>query len=71
VLVSVEAEAFHTILDRQEAPLVVTAEGGFLTTNYRYLTCYKGLAFHLKTSKPIRLPGTAEVIRAGKIWIPG
>ena len=32
---------------------------------------YKGLAFYADSGNPIELPGTCEVVRAKKIWIPG
>ena len=71
VLVRVKPEAFQNIIDRQEAPLVVAAIGGFLTTNYQYLTSYKGLAFFTKSSQPMELPLDTEVVTAKKIYIPG
>jgi len=71
VLVRVKPEEFPNILARQEAPLVVTALGGFLTTNYQYLTSYKGLAFFTKSPHPLELPIDTEVVTAKKIYIPG
>ena len=71
VLVRVKPEEFPNILARQEAPLVVAAIGGFLTTNYQYLTSYKGLAFFTKSSQPMELPLDTEVVTAKKIYIPG
>jgi hypothetical protein len=70
-IVRVEPEAFEAILQRATAPLVVHATGGFFSTNYQYLTSYKGLAFYTKASQPLDLPKGAEVILAQKIWIPG
>jgi hypothetical protein len=32
---------------------------------------YKGLAFFSKSSTPLQLPANAEVVTAGRIWIPG
>jgi len=69
-IVRVETEAFMTLLERQDEPLVILAEGGFIGTTYRYMTSYKGFAFHTQTTKPLRLPGTVELILADKIWIP-
>ncbi|MFV2072668.1 MAG: hypothetical protein ACC742_08450 [Thermoanaerobaculales bacterium] len=71
VIVKVEPGDFQAIVDRQEAPLVVTAEGGFLSKTHRYLCSYKGLAFYAESGKPLELPGVCELIRAKKIWIPG
>jgi len=70
-IVGVEPEDFEAILERTEAPLVVCARGGVFTTKYRYLTAYKGLVFHTKTSTPLSLPPRAELIEARKIWVPG
>jgi hypothetical protein len=71
VLVRVEPAQFEAIVGRTRAPLVVTATGGLFTTNYQYLTSYKGLAFFTKSPSLIPLPGDAELIVAGKIVIPG
>jgi len=70
VLVRVEPDEFIRILNRQDEPLVVRAKGGVFTTHWRYLTSYKGLAFFTKAPEPLFLPGRAQVIDAGKIWIP-
>ena len=70
VLVSVAPEDFSAILRRTEKPLVVTAEGGFFSKSYKYLTSYRGLAFYTKSPAPLILPAGAEVVRAGKIWMP-
>lgn len=69
-IAKVEPNDFMAILGRHEAPLVVCAEGGFLSTSYRYLTSYKGLAFFTQASRKLHLPGTSEVVLAKKIWIP-
>jgi hypothetical protein len=71
VLVSIEPEGFMSILSRARDPLVVVAEGGWPKKSYQYLTGYKGLAFFTKSPKPLLLSGTAEVVTAKKIWIPG
>ena len=70
VIVRVEPQEFLAILARAEAPLVVTARGGLFSKNYQYLTSYKGLAFFAKSSDPLELPASVEVIRSSKIWIP-
>lgn len=70
-IVRMSPEDFLAILVRMEHPLVVVAQGGFLSAKYQYLTSYKGLAFFAKSDKPLELPGAAEVVRAKKIWIPG
>ena len=71
VLVRVDPDAFQRILVRVESPLVVHSTGGFLSTSYRYLMSYKGLAFFTKSPQPIQLPASAEVVVADRIWIPG
>ncbi len=70
-IVRVEPHDFDALLARTEEPLVVCAEGGFLSTNYQYLTAYKGLIFFTKAAEPLRLPQNVEIIRAKRIWIPG
>ena len=70
VLVRVEPHEFPNILARQNEPLVVTATGGLLTTNYQYLTSYKGLAFFTKSPAPLDLPDDTELVTARRIHIP-
>ena len=69
-IVRVAPQDFLSILKRTEKPLVVISEGGLFTTNYQYLTSYKGFAFFTKSSAPLQL-GAVEIIAAQKIWIPG
>jgi hypothetical protein len=71
VIVQVSPEDFRSILHRMADGLVVTAEGGYFSTHYLYLTSYRGLAFHTKTARPLNLPPHMETITAKKIWIPG
>ena len=70
-IVRVGPNDFMEILRRSERPLVVCARGGFFSTNYQYLSSYKGLAFFTKSPMELTLPGSAEIITAKKIWIPG
>ena len=70
VIVRVEPEEFLRIVQRQQQPLVVLAQGGFFSTNYQYLSSYKGLAFFTSSSAALSLPSGCEVIQAQKIWIP-
>lgn len=70
VLINVTPEDFAAIVRRTERPLVVTSEGGFFSTSYKYLTSYKGLAFYTKARAPLVLPADAEVVRARGISIP-
>jgi poly(3-hydroxybutyrate) depolymerase len=69
-IVSVEPDDFLTIVSKGDRPVVVMATGGFMKTNYQYLTSYKGLAFFTKSPQPLSLPGDIELIAADKIWIP-
>jgi hypothetical protein len=71
VVVRLEPDAFLDIVQRQKGALVVHATGGFFTTNYQYLTSYKGLAFFTKSPEPLTLPAEIELIQAGSIQIPG
>jgi ABC-type transport system substrate-binding protein len=70
-IVSVESTDFMTILGRVDFPLVVCSESKFLSTKYHYLTAYKGLIFYTKSSTPLMLRPSVELIHAKKIWIPG
>ncbi len=70
-IVSVEPNEFMTILGRGDFPLVVCSQSKFLSTKYHYLTSYKGLIFYTKSSTPLMLRPSAELIHAKKIWIPG
>jgi hypothetical protein len=69
-IVRVEPGEFGKLLIRNPGALVVHAPGGFLVGGHRYLTSYKGLAFYSKSREPLVLPGTCEVVEAGKIWAP-
>jgi hypothetical protein len=70
-IVRMERRDFLAILERSEAPLVITARSGWLSTKYEYLTSYKGLAFYARTPEPLELPAGCETIASRRIWIPG
>jgi hypothetical protein len=70
-VVKIEPDEFVKILNKVEAPLVVYAEGGMISTNYQYMVSYKGFAFYTKADEQINLPKNAEVVITDKIWIPG
>jgi hypothetical protein len=70
-IVRVEPLDFVRVLTRQDAPLVILAQGGMFGGRFQYLTSYKGFVFFVKTSEPLHLPDTTEVIHAKKIWVPG
>ena len=70
-IVSLKPPEFRKILDRNPEGVVVIAESHWFGTTYRYLTSYKGLAFHTKSKESIPIPSTCEVIASEKIWIPG
>lgn len=70
-IVQVKPEPFLTIVSRERNPLIVAAESSFLgRKSFQYLTSYKGLAFFTKSSQPVMLPESAEIVRAGRIWVP-
>ncbi|MCU1265248.1 MAG: hypothetical protein JWM21_1566 [Acidobacteria bacterium] len=71
VVVQVTPEDFQTILGKSEKPLVIYAEGGFFSKKSQYLTSYKGFAFFTKSAQPLPLGFAVEIVKAGKIWIPG
>ena len=70
-IVRVEPNDFLNIVNRQAGLLVVQATSGFFSTEYQYLTSYKGLAFYTKAPEPLNLPPDTEIVIANKIWIPG
>lgn len=70
VVVAVTPENFSAILARAERPLVVHATGGLFSTNYQYLTTYRGFAFYTKSRQPVALPAGTELIAAESIWVP-
>jgi hypothetical protein len=71
VLVKLDPEEFAKLLIRAKDPLIVIAEGGLFSKNFQYLMSFKGLAFFTKSANPLALPSGAEVVSAGRIWIPG
>ncbi len=71
VLVRVEPEEFSKLMNRATDPLIVVAEGGIFGKSYKYLMSYKGLTFFTKSSATLPLPGGAELVNAGRIWVPG
>ena len=71
VVVRLKPDEFGKVIGRMADPLVVIAQGGIFSTNYRYLTSYKGLAFFTKAPAPLDLPPGTELIRAKSIWVPG
>jgi hypothetical protein len=71
VLVQVSPEDFNTILGKIEKPLVISSTGGFIRTNYQYLTSYKGFVFHTRCPSPVDFSPKIELVTAKKIWIPG
>jgi hypothetical protein len=70
VLVRVDPAEFMKIVGRVPDPLVVAATSGVFSKSYQYLMGYKGLAFYTKSTEPLQLPATAEVIAARSIWTP-
>ncbi len=71
VVVRMEPEEFLKLLAKSEKPLVIWATGGIFSTNYQYLTSYKGFAFFTRSPGPFQLSANIETIRVNKIWTPG
>ncbi len=71
IFIKVSQQDFESIVNRNDKPLVITATGGIFSTNYQYLTSYKGFSFYTKTSVPLIFSPKAEIVNAKKIWIPG
>jgi hypothetical protein len=71
VIIRVEPKEFSKVMNRAKDPLIVVAEGGFFGKSYKYLMSYKGLTFFTKSGTPLMLPGSAELVPADRIWIPG
>lgn len=70
-IVQVKPEEFLKLLNRTEKPLVINAPGGLFRKHYEYISSYKGLVFFTQSPTPLMLPGSVEIVAAGKIWIPG
>ncbi len=70
-IVYLESSEFLNLLARAKDPLVISSTGGLIWTSYSYLFGYKGLCFYTKSTEPLDLPSTCEVIVAKSIWIPG
>jgi hypothetical protein len=71
VIVRVEPTQFSKLLNVAKDPLIVVAQGGLFRKNYQYLMAYRGLTFYTKSTDPLPLPSSAELVTAGKIWVPG
>jgi len=70
-IVRFKPEEFSKLMNWAKDPLIVVAEGGIFGKNYKYLMSYKGLTFFTKSGTPLPLPGGAELVNAGSIWVPG
>lgn len=69
-IIRVEDTDFMTILNRVQNPLVVCSETRFLGRKYHYLASYKGFVFYTKSTTPLMLRPSIELIQAKKIWVP-
>lgn len=69
-IIHLNPDDFVKILARNDKSVVVIAKGGFIKSNYQYLTAYKGLIFFTKSVTELMIPGDIEVITSQKIWIP-
>ncbi len=70
IVVQLKPQAFLSLLEKNEAPMVLTAKGGFIRKHYRYLTTYKGFTFFTKVYEPLMLPKSAEIIEVGRLRVP-
>ncbi|UCC44926.1 MAG: hypothetical protein JSU65_03105 [Candidatus Zixiibacteriota bacterium] len=69
-IVRLDPAEFQKILNRCDAPLVVSATGGLFKKTYKYLTNYRGLFFFTKTPDRLQFPGKTEHVIARDIWVP-
>lgn len=69
-LVRIEPQEFLKIVEKQDQPLVVKSSPGAFSASTKYLTSYKGLAFHCKSKTELNFPLKAELIHAKKFSIP-
>lgn len=73
-IVNIDPDGFVEIINRSRGeesnPLIVHSEGGWFSTNYYYLTSYKGLFFWTKSPILMDFPMGVEMIRVKKIWLP-
>jgi len=69
-IVRVTTEAFQSIVQRNEKPLVVASKSTFLKASYSYLTSYRGFIFFAKSDEPLFFKSSTEIVEAKKIWIP-
>jgi hypothetical protein len=69
-LVRVEPHEFIKIIEKEEQPLIVRTSAGLFSQSIKYLTSYKGLAFHCKSKIELNLPAKAELINAKRFSIP-
>ncbi len=70
VVVTVKNQDFISILQRTQKPLVAMTGKSFWSPNYKYISCYKGLAFFTKSKEPLMLPGDVELVMSDEIKIP-
>jgi len=68
-VVHVEPAKFLRLVQRGRELLVVPATGGIYSTKHQYLSRDKGFVFLTKTPRSFDLPGSGEVIQAGRIRI--
>jgi len=69
-LVRVSPEEFQRVAALQETPLVVCSRGKVFSKSWKYLTSYKGLAFHCKSKTELYFSAKSEFISAESISIP-
>lgn len=69
-LLDVSPEDFLIVLALEDQPLVISSEGGVFSRHFRYLTPFRGLAFHCKVKEALPMPEGTIVIPAKKMVIP-
>ncbi len=70
-IVEVEPQDFRYLIDKEEEPLIVVSQGGVLRKHYQYLAGMHGLVFYTRSPEMLQFKGSARVVQAKKIWIPG
>jgi hypothetical protein len=72
VLVRIEPGDFEELVVRGADLLVIhQGPGGFFQRKHRYLTHYRGFAFHAESDLPLSFPAGTEILSCAQIWIPG
>nr|MBN2278654.1 hypothetical protein [candidate division Zixibacteria bacterium] len=68
-VVEVSLEIFGQMMARLDEPLVIVSRCGWMKSDFRYLTCYKGFILCTRTREVLLFPDNVEVIKADKICL--